>query len=551
MAKIFVSYRRSDTEAITGRIFDRMKSHYGDGNVIIDIDSFPFGHDFRSAITTEIEACDAVIAVIGQHWAGDGERRRIDEENDFVRIEIEAALARNIPLVPLLVDGAAMPAPSELPSGLQPLAFRNGAEVDLGRDFHVHIDRIIRSLDRSLGIADPSTQSVGLSSASPPLRSDAAKEAASPVVALDAQTPTPHRPSPCAPIIDSARSGTADSIGRATSLAERFERISERHETVNVTVFALCGGFLLCMASAFADVHIVSRADHGIVKQVGFLYAPNWVITYLILFPLYLMMFSILIRRRKRLVRLLAEFRTIVRADGSPVVEGELSAYWSRFIARVSLVLWVFVLVVALQSTQEWVKSSVMPLLAHDTGDRAVDWSLIAARSGNEVWIWKVIFFTGFAYAYMGFALFIYLAVMLYGVAISAFVNHLSETPEELRMTRFLPPLVRELSGVAGSVYACTFLGLCAAFRDAAASRLPAVALSERRRVLLLARPRAPLRLARLDGPRAGYEPARDQHQLAVDEPAGRRLCPGHVLAEHVPPQSGPQKRERAKRSAE
>ncbi len=171
-----MSYRRSDTEAITGRIFDRMQSHYGDGNVIIDIDSFPFGHDFRRAISTEIEACDAVIAVIGRHWAGDENRRRIGEENDFVRIELEAALARNIPLVPLLVDGASMPTPSELPGDLQALAFRNAAEVDVGRDFHVHIDRILRSLDRSLGIAEPSQQPLGLSSASHALHSDLPKE---------------------------------------------------------------------------------------------------------------------------------------------------------------------------------------------------------------------------------------------------------------------------------------------------------------------------------------------------------------------------------------
>ncbi len=233
---------------------------------------------------------------------------------------------------------------------------------------------------------------------------------------------------------------------------------------MNVTVFALVGGFLLCMASALADVHIVSRVDQGIVKQVGFLYAPNWVITFLILFPLYLMMFSILIRKRKKLLRLLADSRAIVRADGSPVGEDALPAYWSKFIARVSLVLWAFVLVVLLQSTQEWAKSCLMPLLAHDTGDRAVDWSLIAARSGNEVWIWRSILFTAFAYVYMGFALFIYLAVMLYGVAISAFVNQLSETPDELRMTRIPPPIMRELRGVATSVYACTFLGLCAAY---------------------------------------------------------------------------------------
>lgn len=447
MARIFVSYRRSDTEAVTGRIFDRLQSHFGEGNVVIDIDSFPFGHDFRKAIADEINACDAVIAIIGRQWAHEGGRWRLNEDNDFVRIEIESALARDVPLVPVLVDGAVMPSSTELPETIRGLAFRNAANVDLGRDFHVHLDRIIRSLDRSLGTGDAES---GTDEAQPaPLSlTSAARTATRPIIAPDEPIELPVEP---------ARTGRR-------SLAERLEHFSEQHETVNFTVFALVGGFLLCMASALADLHLVTQLQQGAEKEVGFLYAPNWVITYLILLPLYLMLFSILIRKRTKLLKLFAQARAIVGADGKAVGEGALLAHWNKSLARVSQVLWAFILVVVLQSGQEWAKSCLMPLLNRDTSNRVVDWSIVAATRADPVWIWKSILFTGFAYAYMGFALFIYLAVMLYGVALSSFVNRVTETADDIRMTRLSPPLLRELSESAIAIWACAFLGLCAAY---------------------------------------------------------------------------------------
>ncbi len=274
-----MSYRRSDTEAITGRIFDRMQSHYGDGNVIIDIDSFPFGHDFRRAIATEIEACDAVIAVIGRHWAGDENRRRIGEENDFVRIELEAALARNIPLVPLLVDGASHADPVRAagrPAGTGfPKRRRGRCRARLSRSHRSHppLARPLLGDRRALAatarpklrFARAAFRPAEGSPSRGPRVLDVSRQAynAAPAAIADDLGSTPLRRS-----ADATRQSR-----RPASLAEHFERISERHETVNVTVFALVGGFLLCMASALADVHIVSRVDQGIVKQVGFLYA--------------------------------------------------------------------------------------------------------------------------------------------------------------------------------------------------------------------------------------------------------------------------------------
>jgi formylglycine-generating enzyme required for sulfatase activity len=149
--RIVLSYRRSDAEAIAGRIFDRLVKHYGDESVFMDIDSIPFGVDFRAHIRKELEECNILLAIIGPHWAGDRKHLRINEETDFVRIEIETALQRNIPVVPILIDETPMPGPNQLPDSLQPLAFRNAAPVDSGRDFHPHMARLIRELDRLCG----------------------------------------------------------------------------------------------------------------------------------------------------------------------------------------------------------------------------------------------------------------------------------------------------------------------------------------------------------------------------------------------------------------
>jgi FtsH-binding integral membrane protein len=115
----------------------------------MDIDNIPFGLDFREHVKAALLENDILIAVIGPKWVGsDGSNRiRIVEETDPVRIEVETALARDIPVVPVLVGGAAMPAPGELPDGLKDLTFRNAAHIDAGRDFHQHMERLIRSMD--------------------------------------------------------------------------------------------------------------------------------------------------------------------------------------------------------------------------------------------------------------------------------------------------------------------------------------------------------------------------------------------------------------------
>lgn len=148
---IAISYRREDSLPITGRLYDRLQSHFGRKRIFMDFDSIPAGVDFRGHIKKTIEQSELVIAVVGSNWlGGDGERRRIDDANDFVRLEISYALARDIPVLPVLVNDAPMPRPEELPEDIQALAFRNALPLDTGRDFHNHAQRLIGGIRRTI-----------------------------------------------------------------------------------------------------------------------------------------------------------------------------------------------------------------------------------------------------------------------------------------------------------------------------------------------------------------------------------------------------------------
>jgi hypothetical protein len=154
MPKLLISYRRSDTDAMAGRIRDNLAAYYGPHSVFIDVDNIPFGKDFREHIREAFGDHDLMIAVIGNKWFGarKGGRTRIQEETDPVRVEVEMALQRKMPIVPVLVGGARMPKAEELPDSMKEFSFRNAAEVDSGRDFRQHMDRLIHSIDTTLAL---------------------------------------------------------------------------------------------------------------------------------------------------------------------------------------------------------------------------------------------------------------------------------------------------------------------------------------------------------------------------------------------------------------
>ena len=157
MPKIFISYRRDDNADMAGRLYERLEKQFGRENLFMDIDTIPLGVDFREHLQSAVGQCDVLLAVIGRNWFGrtaEGSRR-LDDPRDFVRIEIEAALARRIPVIPILIDQAKMPAETDLPASLAALAYHNALEIADERDFHVHVDRLIHGIER-LFLKDPS-----------------------------------------------------------------------------------------------------------------------------------------------------------------------------------------------------------------------------------------------------------------------------------------------------------------------------------------------------------------------------------------------------------
>ncbi len=158
--KVFVSYRRQDSNHIAGRLFDRLVERFGPDQVFMDVDSIAPGFDFHDAITQAVGTADVVLALIGPRWAGasdDAGRRRLDDPDDLVRAEIWAAIEQGVRLVPVLVDGARMPAPDEVPPALQPLLRRQAVRLD-HPTFRSDVEHLVSAISSA-----PSSTPVGAS----------------------------------------------------------------------------------------------------------------------------------------------------------------------------------------------------------------------------------------------------------------------------------------------------------------------------------------------------------------------------------------------------
>lgn len=156
MAKLFVSYRRNDTKWITAHLCAYLEGHFGVNSVFRDVDSVPLSVDVREHIRKVIDTCDVLIAVVGPSWfeMDSSGKSRLDDKADWVRLEIAAALAKKMPVVPLLVDGAEMPKPQQLPEELRDFAYKNAASFDL-INFKSQIARLVKALDQLLPIPLP------------------------------------------------------------------------------------------------------------------------------------------------------------------------------------------------------------------------------------------------------------------------------------------------------------------------------------------------------------------------------------------------------------
>ena len=132
MSAVFLNYRRGDSEGQARALFLELTKLLGKDSVFMDVDSIALGRDFRTVLQERLGSCDVMVALIGPDWldaADSSGNRRLENPTDFVRQEIAAALKRNIPVIPVLVQGARMPASERLPDDLQDLPYRNGFEL--------------------------------------------------------------------------------------------------------------------------------------------------------------------------------------------------------------------------------------------------------------------------------------------------------------------------------------------------------------------------------------------------------------------------------------
>ena len=146
--KVFISYRRDDSAGHAGRVHDRLHQVFGRDFLFMDVDSIPLGANFAKVLGEEVAKCDVLLAMIGPGWLDahdENGNRRLENANDFVRIEVGAALKRGIPVIPILLEGTQVPKASQLPDDLKELALRNGLDVRHA-SFAEDMQRLIRRL---------------------------------------------------------------------------------------------------------------------------------------------------------------------------------------------------------------------------------------------------------------------------------------------------------------------------------------------------------------------------------------------------------------------
>ena len=147
--KLFINYRRVDSTDVTGRIYDDLVIAFGKENIYKDVDSISLGEDFREEIKSLLYQSDILLVVIGQYWLdckNNEDKRRIEALEDYVRLEIEIGLQRQMRIIPLLVSDAQMPNADMLPESIRELSYRNALLVRSDPDFHHDMQRLISKL---------------------------------------------------------------------------------------------------------------------------------------------------------------------------------------------------------------------------------------------------------------------------------------------------------------------------------------------------------------------------------------------------------------------
>jgi hypothetical protein len=456
---IFVSYRREDSQHAAGRLVDHLTKTFDRDQLFLDVDAIEPGLDFVKVFLEKLASCDVLLAVIGKHWLElknpDGQRR-LDDPRDFVRIEIEEALKRNdMRVIPVLVDGARMPKPEDLPESLRPLARRMATQLTHEK-FNVNAEGLVDTL-RTIVPTEPSGK----------------HQVATPAQPREARRRT--QPGGPARLTHDAAPAARASIG------ESLDSFFARQSPMTVWGLPVIIGMLVIWTSSFFGIDAIRAPalnPDGLLKecsssgkQVGMWTAPNWSIVYLVLFPAYLILISFLARLMRTTLDELTVNGVLIHSDGSRPnpqavhreLNNELRGNRGLFVT--------LALVVVVISLGGWWISAGQPLLNFRLENNVVDWgTIVVACKFSHLQYW-VFFYTLGAYIWMGAALFAFLSCLFLGFIYSSFLSKLAFSGQQQSSDgpsyRLLPRgkiLTQHLRDFLAAYFIACVLGLLAGY---------------------------------------------------------------------------------------
>jgi hypothetical protein len=252
---IFVSYRRHETRDFAGRLADRLADRFGEGRVFIDVNTIEPGVDFAEEISRAVDACAVLVAIIGPEWltAADAQgRRRLDDPNDLVRLEIEAALARDVRVIPILAGDAIMPSRADLPESLAGLARRNALRIH-HESFHSDAGRLISAIEHVLPDGDVPAAGAADARSAEPVRTDPARAARLLSDAEQIASTISDEPTRAWAMSEVGAALAAADPHRAEQLFTEVERIAKENTDAKVEMFDALRGIVGGLAATDPD----------------------------------------------------------------------------------------------------------------------------------------------------------------------------------------------------------------------------------------------------------------------------------------------------------
>ncbi len=383
---IFISYRRDDEPGFAARLHDRLEQAFPGKQIFIDVDDIPPGTDFEAHLDRQVVDCDVALILIGEKWLDvrnpDGSRRLFSND-DFVLKEVKKALAHCKLVIPILINAAQMPGGNALPTEIKGLSSLQAVRVTYDR-WKWDTDYLIQFLGGE--VAD-------------------------------------------------ARPGLSLFIDGKSSFTSYFHNLLVHQNTAKLAGLCMAAGMLLLYASSFIgidSIHLPPRPaalpmDCHVGKQVGLIYAPNWSIVYLVLFPFYLILFASLAKCIDTCINSVYDARYDMQQS---------SAYIEQLVRKEFLSTEVLLKVIlgasALVALSGWYLGCGAAILHFKLTNEVVDWSkaIVYCNSGNYSLSLMLpsLIFTFIAFLWMGFALFIYLALLFLGYIYSSALLKLAET---------------------------------------------------------------------------------------------------------------------------